>query len=303
MTLVEDPVVFAARVQDWLTTEPLTANVLAVELAGVLDGTRSTMPGSVWAVVTGSGGRVVGAAMHTHPRGVFVPRLPPGAAGALAAAFARVDRVPAGASGELVAVGAFATAWERLTGSQHRHSRATRLHRLGQLVPPTGVPGTVRTAGAGDVDLVRDWFRLFARENGEGHADPAEEAGAATRKVANGEVRIWAVGDRPVSLASVSDPAVGVSRIGPVFTPRPERGHGFAAAVTAAASTAALAAGAAEVVLYTDLANPTAGRVYRRIGFIAEFDAAEVTLVAGALRAPLLPPPGPPPGAAPSGEP
>lgn len=283
VTLVEDPALFAARARDWLTTEPLSANVLAVQLAGVLDGTRSTMPGSVWAVVTGSGGQVVGASMYTDPRGVFLPRLPPGAAEALAAAFARVERVPTGASGELVALDAFATAWERLTGAHQRHRRAHRLHRLAQLVSPTGVPGTVRTAGAGDVDLVGDWFRRFALENDAENADPAEHTGAATRKVANCEVRVWAVGERPVSLASVSDPAVRVARIGPVFTPRAERGHGFAAAVTAAAAADALAAGAGEVVLYTDLANPTAGRVYRRIGFVPEFEAAQVTFVGAAL--------------------
>jgi predicted GNAT family acetyltransferase len=37
--------------------------------------------------------------------------------------------------------------------------------------------------------------------------------------------------------------------------------------VTAACAADALARGAAEVVLFADLANPTAQRVYERIGF------------------------------------
>ena len=93
-------------------------------------------------------------------------------------------------------------------------------------------------------------------------------------------IRLWTVGDRPVSLASVSAPAVGVARVGPVFTPPAERGHGYAAAVTAAAGADALAGGASEVVLYSDLANPTAGRVYRRIGFVPELDADQVAFEA-----------------------
>jgi predicted GNAT family acetyltransferase len=37
--------------------------------------------------------------------------------------------------------------------------------------------------------------------------------------------------------------------------------------VTAAVSQAALDAGAAEVVLYTDLANPTSNSLYQRLGY------------------------------------
>jgi predicted GNAT family acetyltransferase len=37
--------------------------------------------------------------------------------------------------------------------------------------------------------------------------------------------------------------------------------------VTAAATQAALGAGAAEVVLYTDLANPTSNALYQRLGY------------------------------------
>lgn len=241
VTFVQDPAQFAGHAAGWLATEPLSANVLAVQLAGVLDGSRSTMPGSVWALVTGAGGAVVGVSMHTNPVGVFLPRRPPGVPTALALAFARADRVPTGASGELAAVTDFANAWERRTGLATRRSRASRLYRLGRLLPPTGVPGAARTAGAGDLDLVRDWFGRFALESAGASVDPAEHADAAHRKVAHGEVRVWTVDDRPVSMASVS------------------------------------AAGAAEIVLYADLADPTADGVYRRIGFVPELDAGEVT--------------------------
>ncbi|MBO0809529.1 MAG: GNAT family N-acetyltransferase, partial [Actinobacteria bacterium] len=43
--------------------------------------------------------------------------------------------------------------------------------------------------------------------------------------------------------------------------------RGFAAAVTAAVSRAALAAGAQEVLLFTDLANPTSNALYQRLGY------------------------------------
>ena len=45
------------------------------------------------------------------------------------------------------------------------------------------------------------------------------------------------------------------------------RRRGYAAAVTAAVSRAVLDAGANEVVLYTDLSNPTSTAVYQRLGY------------------------------------
>ncbi|NEE13359.1 GNAT family N-acetyltransferase, partial [Streptomyces sp. SID7499] len=50
-------------------------------------------------------------------------------------------------------------------------------------------------------------------------------------------------------------------------TPPELRGRGYAAAVTDAAGRAAGESGAAEVVLFADLANPTSNGVYLRIGY------------------------------------
>jgi predicted GNAT family acetyltransferase len=56
-------------------------------------------------------------------------------------------------------------------------------------------------------------------------------------------------------------------RVAPVYTPPEHRGRGYAAAATAVVSRAALDAGAREVLLYTDLANPTSNRLYARLGY------------------------------------
>jgi predicted GNAT family acetyltransferase len=65
----------------------------------------------------------------------------------------------------------------------------------------------------------------------------------------------------------------GQIRVAPVFTPAHLRGRGYAGAVTAEVSRAALSAGAAEVLLFADLANPTSNALYQRIGYrpIADF--------------------------------
>ena len=59
----------------------------------------------------------------------------------------------------------------------------------------------------------------------------------------------------------------GVARIAPVYTPPEHRRHGYATAVTAACTADALARDAERVVLYTDLADPSANAMYQRIGF------------------------------------
>lgn len=61
----------------------------------------------------------------------------------------------------------------------------------------------------------------------------------------------------------------------PVYTPADLRGHGYAGAVTAEVSRVALESGTAEVLLFTDLANPTSNGLYQRIGYRGVADFAQ----------------------------
>jgi predicted GNAT family acetyltransferase len=70
-----------------------------------------------------------------------------------------------------------------------------------------------------------------------------------------------------VSMAGLTRQVAGTIRVGPVYTPPGLRRRGYAGAVTAAVSRAALDAGADEVLLFTDLANPTSNSLYQRLGF------------------------------------
>ncbi|MFJ8793100.1 GNAT family N-acetyltransferase [Streptomyces sp. NPDC102462] len=59
------------------------------------------------------------------------------------------------------------------------------------------------------------------------------------------------------------------------------RGRGYAGAVTATVSRAARQAGAQEVLLFTDLANPTSNGLYQRIGYRPVADFAVYGFAAG----------------------
>ncbi len=213
--------------------------------------------------------------MHTPPRPLFLSRMPQLAAAALADALAARGLEPEGVIGEAESTAVFAEAWCRRTGRSSTIATAMRMYRLVQLDRPNDVPG--RAALARDPDeagLVADWLAAFHDEATPLH--PTEDwAAFAARRIAAGQVHLWHDGGRPVSLAAVSAPVAGVARIGPVYTPASQRRNGYGAAVTAAASAAALAAGAEHVVLYTDLANPTSNSIYRAIGFRPDHDAEE----------------------------
>src|SRR5207248_1709249 len=105
--------------------------------------------------------------------------------------------------------------------------------------------------------------------------DPAVPAVNATPEAAEAFARDWCRRSR----AAVPGPVAGVFKVAPVYTPPQRRRHGYGGAVTAAVSRAALDAGATDVVLYTDLANPTSNSVYQRLGYRPVHDRVVLSLV------------------------
>jgi RimJ/RimL family protein N-acetyltransferase len=214
-------------------------------------------------------GEPLGAAfMHTpdYPLmlcGVSVP-----AAAALArdlTAGAGAGRRIPGVNAGQEAADAFAAAWRARTGDTVAVYRRMRLFRLGELLPPRPWPaGTARLAARTERDLLARWFGAFAREVGD---PPGQDhRGAVAERLGYGGITVWEAGGVPVSVAGRTRAVAGMVRVGPVYTPPALRGRGYAGAATAAVSRAALDAGLREVVLYTDLANPTSNALYQRLG-------------------------------------
>jgi uncharacterized protein len=145
---------------------------------------------------------------------------------------------------------------------------AERIYRVERVTRPGDVPGSIRTATPDDRDLLVEWVREFLREavhrtdDGETQAvvDSALRTGART-------FYLWEHDGRPVSLAGVTGPTPNGIRVGPVYTPPPDRGHGFASAVTAAASQQQLDQGRRFVFLNTDITNATSNKIYQAIGY------------------------------------
>ncbi|ADI05272.1 acetyltransferase-like protein [Streptomyces bingchenggensis BCW-1] len=120
--------------------------------------------------------------------------------------------------------------------------------------------------------LIR-WCSEFAAAVGE--APSVDAASWADTRFADKRFTFWEAPDgTPVSMAGSTSMVGGMIRVDPVYTPAHLRGRGYAGAVTIEVSRAALAAGATEVVLFTDPANTTSNALYQRIGYLPLTDFA-----------------------------
>lgn len=214
-------------------------------------------------------GDVSAAFFRTPPRRLNLTALTADQAEALAARLAGLGHQLPGVTAVHDTAVAFAEAWGRHTGTVPVLGQQRRLYRLGTLTPPEPAPdGRSRIAGGQDKERLAEWNDDFAAAIGEA---PSVGTGlsAGYRRFT-----FWETPDgTPVSMAGVTPMVAGQVRVGPVYTPAELRGHGYAGAVTAEVSRAAQAEGAAEVVLFTDLANPTSNAIYQRIGYrpVADF--------------------------------
>jgi hypothetical protein len=222
------------------------------------------------------GGPVGGAFLHTPPYPILITKLP---ADEAAAELARdlADRgwqLP-GITARETEAAPFAAAWSLRTGAWATRTGERRLFRLEALARPLPFPaGSARVAGDGDRRLLEEWSAAFGAEVGDPYTDAAADV---SQRLGYGGLTLWERDELPVSLAGVTRRAAGVVRVGPVYTPPGDRGRGYAAAVTFSVSHAALAAGADEVVLFTDVANPTSNALYPRLGYRPVQDTVMIT--------------------------
>ncbi len=274
----DDAEEFAAASGEFVRADPARSTVLATVLEDVLAGFR-TYPGSTW-VLAEESGVVVGVAMQTPPHRLWLSAMPDAAARAVVEVMAdrAAPRALPGISGSRVAAGVAAHAWQELRPAEQLiEVRALRSYTLGQLRPPSAVPGAARLATPPDVPLLHAWQVAFGEEVDLAVVDFV--AATAARLAGHGAYHVWEDSGSVVSIAGHSAPVSGMVRVGPVYTPPERRRRGYGGAVTAATTQHALDGGAAQVTLFTDLANPTSNSIYQQLGYQPVDDFVELDLV------------------------
>lgn len=201
-------------------------------------------------------------------RGLSLTPLAPEHADTLAAHLAALGHSIPYVSADHTTATSFAQAWQRHTGAAPTLGKRIRLYRLDTLTPPEPLPaGRRRMVGEQDHEQLVRWCGEFLDTVGE---VPGVDADSwADSRFADKHFTFWETPDgTPVSMAGSTSMVGGMVRVDPVYTPAGLRGRGYAGAVTVEVSRAALAAGATDVVLFADPANPTSNALYRRIGYV-----------------------------------
>ncbi|MHB8332014.1 MAG: GNAT family N-acetyltransferase [Candidatus Dormibacteria bacterium] len=262
------PVELLERVRPMLVRQPVRNSLIL----SILERRRlESLPGRYW--VASRDGWEVGAAMQSPLHmPALLTAMPTGAATALADVVAGTDAagIP-GVIAEAATAAAFAGQWSEATGAAVTPEEGERLYRLARLALPPAPGGRLRPAGDEDVPVLLEWWLAFSSETGAEGEVQAEQAVA--RDLLSQRLFVWE-DDGPRSMCRATPPVAGVSRIGAVYTPSQWRRRGYAAAAVASLCQRLQRQDGALPILYTQLANPTSNRIYRRLGFRA---VAEVT--------------------------
>jgi RimJ/RimL family protein N-acetyltransferase len=255
---------FLGTAGDFLRTRPVENTVPLTVAATVRDrGPHHYAAGNpLFGWFTDDSGAVTGAFLQTPPWPLLLTVVPDGSVPALADLLA--DRPLPGVNALTADAEAFAEQWCARTGAQAAKGRQSRLFRLDRLTPPDPPPGAARVAGPDDRPLLIDWIHAFHRDIGEPSRSVED---LVDDKLSHRGLTLWEVDGTPVAMAGTTRPEAGMVRVLAVYTPRELRRHGYGGAVTAAVTRAALDAGADDVVLFTDLANPTSNALYQRLGY------------------------------------
>lgn len=230
---------------------------------GLPDSNPATLLVTVW-----DGAAAVGAAMKTPRTPLLCGGLPEVGLGDVVTQIACVRPHLNSIQGPRNIAMKFAAAWHEVTGEFGTIRIEKRLHRLESFDLPSDVAGEPRPAVEGDTDVLVDWLGRFHAEASCKVPNPAATARYLQNEKDSGvEFLFWTSDGDPVSLVGVRSPVAGVSRIGPLYTPTDKRGHGYGKTMTVAAAAFALEHGAAEVVAFTDPANPVSNRICQVLGF------------------------------------
>jgi GNAT superfamily N-acetyltransferase len=285
----DDPGEFLDVAGDHLAEQPVLSTVMAGVASRIRDQLRAGLPWPAevpcWFAAFVDSGRVVATAMRTAPFGEYPAYLLPmsdDAAVLLARTLLDRDEPVLGANGALPAVQVFCEEMASATDKRATVGQHTRLFELGELKEPAEVRGGLRPARLDEQDVVTSWYHAFM-------ADADEQAGRAPgssphespepdemrRRIERGRIFVWDVDGGPVHVTAATEPAFGVSRVGPVYTPSEHRGHGYASRAVYEVSNLLLESGT-RACLFTDQANPTSNKIYEALGYERLVDMANL---------------------------
>ena len=167
----------------------------------------------------------------------------------------------------------FAGRWCGRNGLKVNKTQVQKLFKLVKVNDVPLSPGKLRPAAVADTELVKKWSHGFFIDCfGEKSKVPESDL---TLAIPHGDVFLWDVDGKPVSMAMKTRATDKGMSVGGVYTPPELRGKGYATSCVAELSRNILAGGKQFCTLYTDLANPTSNSIYKKIGYVEVADSVQ----------------------------
>ena len=174
-----------------------------------------------------------------------------------------------GVVGPINIVEKFAKHWSSAIEQKMMLTMGQSIYQLSQVAPSKNVLGKLVAAKEQELNVISKWLHEFSLEATPHQPTNLEKMTAlAKTKISKHEAYLWLDQDEhAVSMTLVGRPTKNGISISGVFTPKQLRGNGYASAVVASTSQVMLDKGKKFCVLYTDTANPTSNKIYKKIGF------------------------------------
>lgn len=163
----------------------------------------------------------------------------------------------------------FAQVYGKLNNLNYRIAMDQKIYQLDQIIPARPTDGYLKVVNDEYLDIYSDWFLKFIEEALPNEPSTLEEGRKfMAHKIARQDLFVWfnAAG-KPVALNMTNRPTENGVAISFVYTPKEERGKGYASAVVAETSQRMFDSGKKFCMLYTDVTNPTSNGVYQKIGY------------------------------------
>ncbi len=143
------------------------------------------------------------------------------------------------------------------------------LYSLTRLIPDTRICGSLVEASQDDLALLLDWQDGFFEETGLPHDELEEARAYLGRRLTEGEIHLWSLDGRAVSVAGVNPGGATPTfpRINFVYTPPDVRNQGYATACVTRLSRTLLERGSTCCLIFADEDNPLTNHLYRKIGY------------------------------------
>ncbi|MED1205539.1 GNAT family N-acetyltransferase [Heyndrickxia acidicola] len=177
------------------------------------------------------------------------------------------DHFVPGISGAPIVAEAFARSFVSIHQTKSYYiSMVMEAYYCPSLSYPSGVEGQVQQANSSHVPAVANFFAGFYKDAFGDPVEPASQIKTAEKLIREGGCFLWTIGDMPVSMAIIAHRSPRHGRINSVYTPDQFRKKGYASALVAHICADLMGEGIIPM-LYADIKNPSANKIYKRLGF------------------------------------